>query len=272
MSFIQSFNIQTIVILITAIGAFATIVMLGMPLFSNDKLDARMRSVADERERLRVRRMQDLKEEEQRGQLRQNSRNFLERIVSILGVRKLFNRDNLPGKLKMAGLRGPGPLTMFFVARTVTPFAFLAVTALYLFFVNDFGYEENILYLIIAASGVVGFYAPDIYLTNRIQKRQESIRMAFPDAMDLLLICVQSGMSIEAALRKVATEISTQSSELAEEFTLTNAEMSYLLNRRQAYENLGLRTGLAGVRAVTTSLIQAERYGTPLGQALRAMA
>ncbi len=92
---------------------------------------------------------------------------------------------------------------------------------------------------------------------------------SFPDAMDLLLICVESGMSIEHAFRKVAQEIGNQSVQLAEELTLTTAELSYLPDRRSAYENLGLRTGIDSVKQIVTVLIQAERYGTPLGAALR---
>jgi tight adherence protein C len=111
-----------------------------------------------------------------------------------------------------------------------------------------------------------------MFLSNLIQRRQESIKNAFPDALDLLLICVQSGMSVEAAFQKVAKECGAQSIELAEELSLTTAELSYLPDRRQAYENLGTRTGLPGVKAVATALIQAERYGTPVGQALRVMA
>ena len=111
-----------------------------------------------------------------------------------------------------------------------------------------------------------------MFLENLVQKRQQSIKQSFPDALDMLLICVQSGMSIEAAFGKVSKEVASQSLELAEEFSLTTAELSYLQDRRIAFENLGKRTGLAGIKAVATALIQAERYGTPVGQALRVMA
>ena len=111
-----------------------------------------------------------------------------------------------------------------------------------------------------------------VFVTNVISRRQDSIRKAFPDALDLLLICVESGMSMEAALLRVSGEIATQSVELAEELSLTTAEMSYLQDRRKAYENLGIRTGIDNVRSVVTSLIQAEKYGTPLGQSLRVLA
>ncbi|MCB1510875.1 MAG: type II secretion system F family protein, partial [Hyphomicrobiaceae bacterium] len=121
-------------------------------------------------------------------------------------------------------------------------------------------------------AGFVGFYLPNMFIQNMIQRRQAALKAAFPDALDMLLICVQSGMSIEAAFGKVAKEIAVQSMELAEEFSLTTAELSYLQDRRLAFENLGKRTGLPGIRAVATALVQSERYGTPISAALRVMA
>jgi tight adherence protein C len=121
-------------------------------------------------------------------------------------------------------------------------------------------------------AGYIGFYLPNFFVQNLVQRRQTSIKDAFPDSLDMLLICVQSGMSTEAAFQKVAGEVGATSLELAEELSLTTAELSYLQDRRQAFENLGKRTGIPGIKAVATALIQAERYGTPVGQALRVMA
>jgi tight adherence protein C len=118
----------------------------------------------------------------------------------------------------------------------------------------------------------LGIRVPTLFIRNRIQRRQMSIRRAFPDALDLLLICVEAGMSVEQAMRKVSQEIIAQSIPLAEEMTLTTAELSYLQERRQAYDNLAKRTDIDGVKAVCTALIQAERYGTPIGTALRVLA
>ena len=125
---------------------------------------------------------------------------------------------------------------------------------------------------VVFAAAAVGFYLPDMFVSNQIQRRQTSIMQAFPDALDLLLICVESGMSIEAAFTRVAAEIGTQSIELAEEFGLTTAELSYLPDRRVAFENLAKRCGHPGVKAISAALNQAEKYGTPLGQALRVTA
>jgi len=122
------------------------------------------------------------------------------------------------------------------------------------------------------AAAVGGFYAPNLFLKNRITKRRTSIMQAFPDALDLLLICVEAGMSIEAAIAKVSQEIGTSSIELAEELSLLSAELSYLPDRRMAYENLGKRTNHPGVKSVAVAMTQAETYGTPLSAALRVMA
>ncbi len=122
------------------------------------------------------------------------------------------------------------------------------------------------------AAAYIGMHLPLMILKNKIQRRQLSIKRAFPDTLDLLLICVESGMSIEAAFKKVSDEVGTQSVALAEELTLTTAELSYLPDRRQAYENLAKRTDLEGVKSVCMALQQAERYGTPLANMLRVMA
>ena len=123
-----------------------------------------------------------------------------------------------------------------------------------------------------SAIGLVGAYLPILLLKNRIIKRQQSIRRAWPDCLDLLLLCVEAGMSIEVAFKRVAKEMGEQSPALAEEMTLTTAELAFLEDRSRAYDNLGKRTGLDGVKSVMTALIQADRYGTAVGTALRVMA
>jgi len=152
------------------------------------------------------------------------------------------------------------------------PFVGAALTFFYIFFVNDHGFQPTMKYGSILFGAGAGYYAPTIYVSNLAQKRQESIMRGFPDALDMLLICVESGMSIELAFAKVGREIGQASPELAEEFVLTTAELSFLPERRMAYENLAARTGHDGVKSVSMALIQGERYGTPLGDALRVMA
>jgi tight adherence protein C len=120
--------------------------------------------------------------------------------------------------------------------------------------------------------GILGSYLPLILLKNAITKRQGAIRRAWPDCLDLMLLCVEAGMSVEHAFKRVGAEMAKQSAELAEELALTTAELSFLSERTKAYENMGIRTGVDGVRSVMTALMQAERYGTSVGQSLRVMA
>jgi len=264
------FNIQNIVMLLTAVAAFATILTLTAPMLAGDKLGTRMKYVSTEREAMRAKARENLAQEKTR--LRQTSKGFIKDVVERFARGNVLENTAIKEKLRQAGFRGPGPMYTFVFFRFVMPPILFVMTMLYLIFVNDFGLPAMPRLAVSCAAAFLGFYLPSLFVENIIARRQDSIRKAFPDALDLLLICVESGMSIEAAFQKVASEIGAQSVELAEELGLTTAELSYLQERRQAYENLATRTGLPGVKAVATSLIQAERYGTPLGQSLRVMA
>jgi tight adherence protein C len=156
--------------------------------------------------------------------------------------------------------------------RLVMPVLSFAVCAFYIFVMPPTELSVTMEAGVILFATYIGLKAPELYLSNKISKRQFSMGRAFPDALDLLLICVESGMSIELAFRKVSQEIGLQSVPLAEELTLTTAELSFLPDRRSAFENLGIRTGLDSIKQIVIVLIQAERYGTPLGAALRIVA
>ncbi|MAB14973.1 type II secretion system F family protein [Parvibaculum sp.] len=264
-------TVENVVMLLTAMAAFATIVTLASPLLDQDKLGTRMKAVASEREAMRARAREQLANE--RTRLRRTPKGLIKQVVDQFGQSgNLLENQALKDKLRRAGFRGTAPLYTFAFFRFVMPLILFLVTLFYLGVVDDFGLNPVSRLAAAAAAAFIGFYLPNLFVENVIARRQDSIRKAFPDALDLLLICVESGMSIEAAFQKVASEIGLQSVELAEELTLTTAELSYLQDRRQAYENLASRTGLPGVKAVVTSLVQAERYGTPLGTALRVMA
>ncbi|MBO6544287.1 MAG: type II secretion system F family protein [Alphaproteobacteria bacterium] len=266
------FSMENMVMLLTAVAAFATVLTLAGPMLTTDKLSTRMKSVSTEREALRRAHREQMEREKEGRQLRQAPKDFIKQFVDKLNLIELMEGEAVRGKLKMAGFRGQAPVYSFMFFRFVMPFILFAVALVYLSFVNNFGLQPMARLAASMGAAFAGFYAPNVFVQNMITRRQESIKKAFPDSLDLLLICVESGMSAEAAFNKVATEIGTQSVELAEELSLTVAELSYLQDRRQAYENLAIRTGLEGVKAVVMSLIQAERYGTPLGSALRVMA
>jgi tight adherence protein C len=260
-----------VVMVLAAVAAFATVASFVLPLLTGDRLDARMKNVASERERLRAERITALADEQHIAKLRREPKSFMKQVVEQLNLRKALETEGTREQLKMAGFRGQAPVVAFLFFRAILPIIGFLLVFFYLFVVNNFGLP-SVLRLGMAIGGAyVGFYLPNIFISNLIQRRQKSIKRVFPDALDLLLICVQAGMSVEAAMNKVAGEIGSRSIELAEEFSLTTAELSYLPERREAYKNLGKRTGLAAVRAVGTSLVQAERYGTGVAQALRVL-
>ena len=196
----------------------------------------------------------------------------MQEIVDKLNLRSVFETEEVRDKLKMAGLRGQAPLVAYMFFRVAMPAIIAMIALLYLFVIADYDYPVLVKIGLAVGAAYIGFYLPNMFIENLVQRRQTSIKNAFPDALDMLLICVQSGMSVEAAFQKVSGEVGATSLELAEELSLTTAELSYLQDRRQAFENLGKRTGIPGIKAVATALIQAERYGTPVGQALRVMA
>jgi tight adherence protein C len=245
--------------------------ILLLPALSRDRLPARMRVMATERDKMRASRLAQLNTKDG-VQLRQTPQGFMLEIVDKLDLRSSFDTDEVRDKLKMAGLRGQAPLVAYMFFRLAMPIIVTIAALIYLFLIAQLDHPPIVKIGIALLVGYIGYYLPDVFVRNQITKRQMSITAGFPDALDMLLICVQSGMSIEAAFQKVASEIGTQSLELAEELSVTTAELSYLSDRRQAYENLARRTGLPGVKGVATALIQAERYGTPVGTALRVMA
>jgi tight adherence protein C len=193
-------------------------------------------------------------------------------VVENFNLSKWVGQDKARAMLMQAGFRGQAPYVTYLFFRMAMPITGLFVSLFYVFIVIDLDYPPMMKFAMCIGCAYFGMYSPNLFLKNKIQRRQLSMKRAFPDALDLLLICVESGMSIETAFRKVSEEIGTQSVALAEEFTLTTAELSYLPDRRQAYENLAQRTGLESVKAVSLALQQAERYGTPLGTTLRVLA
>jgi tight adherence protein C len=257
--------------LLAAIAAGATAYTLIMPLFAGEGLAKRMKAVASERERLRQRERDRLNKSE-KVSLRQAPTQLVSKVVEDFNLTKWLAQEAARDKLIMAGYRGHAPYVTFLFARAVTPIALFLGAALYVFVITQLDKSLTIKLGICIAAAYLGLQAPMLFLKNAITKRQLQIKRAFPDALDLLLICIESGMSVEVAFRKVSTEIAGQSIALSEEFALTTAELSYLQDRKVAYENLARRTGLEGVKSVCLALMQSERYGTPLGQSLRVMA
>jgi tight adherence protein C len=264
-------NPRMLAMVFAAIGAIATVLTLAMPMLATDSLSRRMKSVATEREKLRQRERERLARGE-KVSLRKSPKQFMQTIVDQFNLKKWVGQEEARALLVQAGYRGQAPYVTYLFFRMIMPLVMLLVSLFYVFVVLEIDQPATIKIGMCLVATYLGVNIPSLFLKNKIQKRQLSIKRAFPDALDLLLICVESGMSIEAGFRKVAQEIGSQSIPLAEELSLSTAELSYLSDRRQAYENLAKRTNLEGVKSVCMALQQSERYGTPLAQTLRVMA
>jgi tight adherence protein C len=251
-------------------ACFATIMTVAAPALAEDKLGSRLKEVAKKREELRKKSRAELAKGA--GSLQhKNANSFAKSLVERFNLQKMLADDDLAEKLVRAGLRGNAAQTMFYFYRAALPIVFAVAGLVYVMTLGG-DMTMQIKLAVVVGAAAAGYYAPNLYLKNLADKRRTKIMQAFPDSLDMMLICVESGMSIEMALGRVGNEIAPASVELAEEFALTTAELSYLPERRMAYENLARRTNHPGVKAVAMALTQAEKYGTPVGQALRVMA
>jgi tight adherence protein C len=259
--------------ILVALGCAASVLTVAMPLFTTDNLGRRMKAVSTEREKIRQRERERLAVTQNKASLRGVSpKRLFKDVVDKLSLSSWLGTEKAKQQLAMAGYRGAGAEYTFLFFRLVTPIALFLITLLYVFVILQWDKPFLIKFGVSIAATYMGIKAPEMFLSNTITKRKKSMERAYPNTLDLLLICVESGMSIEHAFRKVSMEVGVESIAMAEETTLLAAEMSFLPDRRTAFENLGARTGLESIRALVTVLVQAERYGTPLGAALRVLA
>ncbi|GEP02544.1 type II secretion system F family protein [Methylobacterium oxalidis] len=259
---------RVIGVALTGVAVAATAFAVIQPLLEPDVLAKRMKLVSDERELMRKRERERLNT---KATLRVEPKAYMKRVVEQFDLHRWLGTETAKRKLMMAGYRGVGAETGFLFFRLVSPVVLGLGAAFYLFVLEVLDQPFLVRLGLVIAATLLGMKAPELYLVNKSKKRQAEIRLAWPDALDLTLICVESGMAVENAFRRVSTEVAAQSVVLAEELALMTAELSYLPDRRMAYENLASRVGLEAVKSVSTALIQAERYGTPVGQALRVL-
>ncbi len=234
-------GVKQLTALFAAVAAVATVLTLAMPVLSPNVLDKRMKSVALEREKIRQRERERLargEKEKEKVALRASPKQYMQRVVERFNLNKWLAQEAAREKLVQAGFRGQAPYVAFLFFRLITPVVMFTVAVFYLFLVLQLDYPPLVKLGMALGVAYTGTQAPYFFLKNRIAKRQLSIKRAFPDALDLLLICVESGMSIETAFKRVSAEIGSQSIARAEELTLNTAELSYRQDRKAAYENL----------------------------------
>ena len=258
-----------IIVLAAMLGTFLAILAFILPYVRPDAQAGRLKNVTRRRQELRAQRLDS---PPPRSRLRRARPGWLQSLVERLKLRQLFAGDELRTRLLQANWRSPGAVAVFVAARIATPVVFLLLAVMILYGGRTAPVGGSLKPVVLFGAVVAGVYLPNLLMQNAIVKRQKAFTLGFPDALDLLLICVESGLAMEAAFSRVAQEIGDSFPELAEELELPTAELAYLPDRRTALENLTARTGLPGVKAVCTTLIQAEQYGTPLTAALRTAA
>lgn len=264
-------NAEIFAAILTGLAVFMAMLAILAPADHDRKYLARLKAVSRERGKLREERLKSLAAKPE-GQLRRKQPGFFARMIQRKMRDNRQKDEDLATELRMAGFRSQGAEAVFLFFRMVTPIAcaLLCLITLVLFTPQSIS-GLSALALTIAAAAL-GYSLPRLIVGKLIGRRQRRIMSAFPDALDLLLICVQSGLSVEASLGRVTEDIATQSVELAEELGLTMAELSYLPIRWRAYANLGDRIGHPSVKLITAALVQAEKHGTSIGQALNSAA
>ena len=206
-----------------------------------------------------------------RARRRETTVDFMRRVAQHLKLLKTQQADAITLRLAQAGFRSKDALVIYLFAKLALPFV-LGAVAVVLVYVSDLWAMSGMMKLFVAIAAVIaGAYAPEVFVANIRQKRQQAMQKGLPDALDLLVICTEAGLALDAALTRVARETGPACPELAEELSICAVELGFLPDRRQALDNLSARTALASIRGVVNSLQQTEKYGTPLSLSLRVL-
>jgi tight adherence protein C len=267
---ILPFGLTADSLLVTLVAgmAFITVLAVWYGLLERHPMERRARMLAERRDQLRG---QLLKDKAPRKRQKE-SLSVMRRVVGVFKLMQSQQTDKLHDRLSQAGLRSRDAIIVFLFFKVATP-VLLGAVAFLLVYLLQFGDLAPAGRLAVVLGGIgLGFFAPELYVSNLTKKRQLSLGKGLPDGLDLLVICAESGLSLDASLERVANEIGDANVALGEELSLTSIELGFLPDRRQALTNLNRRTNLPSIRGVVNTLLQTEKYGTPLSQSLRVLA
>ena len=265
------FDVIWIATMLSAVATFAVLLAIYAATTVKDPMARRVKALNERREQLKA----GIVASTNKRKKLTNKSQAADKVRSILSSFKMLQDDQLKKtqlKLMQAGVRTKDLAFFIIFARFVLPVV-LGITAVVLVYVVDFFPTWSFLrrYMTVAGIMVLSYKAPDLWLKNKITKRSSAIRKGLPDALDLLVICAEAGLTVDAAFGRVARELGKAYPELGDEFGLTAIELGFLNERRQAFENLANRVDLEAVRGVVTTMIQTEKYGTPLASAMRVL-
>lgn len=194
---------------------------------------------------------------------------ILTSVAHRLRILQTSQISNVASRLEPAGFRTRNAVIIYLLIKFVAPIftMLLGITLLY----TITSHISSLGFVIIISVIFISFFAPNLFISNTIARRQQKIQQSLPDSLDLLVICAEAGLTLDAALHRVVNELADSAPEIADELAVTSVELSFLPERRIALQNLARRVNLPTVRGVVATLIQAERYGTPLAHSLRVL-
>jgi tight adherence protein C len=271
MDSILPFGITTldIITMLAGIAAFVAFFAVWNTAVVRDPMRGRVKQLQDRREALKTGYVAAKK---RKGTIKKvYHMGFMRGFVNKLKLMQEEKTQDYALFLARAGYRSKDALIMYVFSKALSPILGLILGVVLVFGMNMFFGETPKQALLILGLLGLGMYAPDIFIKNAVDKRTDAIRLSLPDALDLLVICAEAGLTLDAALNRVSKELANASPELADEFTLTSLELGFMPERRQALKNLADRVNLKAVKSVVTTLVQTEKYGTPLSQSLRVL-
>lgn len=259
-------TLEQAIVMLAGLAVFSSVLAVWFGLLQPRPMAARIRALDARRSELRGARLVS-----NHHPLRARGLGVANKIVHRLKLLQSGQAKKIGDKLARAGWRSKDALIVYLAAKALSPIIFGALVVV-MIFVLDLGHLSPQMQLFAALGAVLaGAYAPEIVTSNAMSKRQKKIEKAMPDGLDLMVICAEAGLSLDASLARVGRELAGPWPELADEFALTAIELSFVPERRQALQNLVKRSPQAGLRALVNTLVQTERYGTPLAVALRVL-
>ena len=270
---IMGIDVVMVATFMAAIATFAVLVAIYAATTVRDPMAKRVKALNERREQLKA---GIVASTSKRRRNITNKNEVADKVRSLLGSLKMLQTEQVEKaqrKLMQAGIRSKDLAFVVIFARLVLPLVIGSVVIVGVYLLDWFPEWGPIKRYGLTAFSLIGSYkAPDLWLKNKINKRSAAVRKGLPDALDLLVICAEAGLTVDAAFNRVARELGKAYPELGDEFALTSIELGFLTDRRSAFENLANRIDLEAVRGVVTTMIQTEKYGTPLASALRVLA
>ena len=257
---------NTLATVLAGIAAFSGVMSVWFGMIPPKQIDARARRIEQTRRDLKK---ASLAQKQEHNQWRQKGMKAAQSFVQRFKLLGTEQAKKIREKLSVAGWRTRDAAVVFVAVKLIMPLLFALGSSALFYGLEILGSSPQAKLLGVIASAGLGFVAPGLYVKNKGQNRQKRIQKGLPDALDLMVICSEAGLSLDSSLKRVNKELGESWPDISEEFGITSAELSYLSDRRQALDNLADRTGVQGIRALVNTLMQAEKYGTPLSQALR---